>query len=595
MRRGVLVVSASMGAGHDGAARELERRLVARGHDVRVIDYLQLIPFKLGGFVRWTYLFQLRVLPWTYDLTYKALGVGAPVLWGPVVRGMSLVTRRALHRELLRSRPDAIVSTYPLASLVLGRMRKKGWLRVPVATFLTDFAVHPLWVHPGIDLHLAVSPISAETAARRGGRLNQASGPLVGDRFREHLATRPTSRQEMRRRLGINDDERAVLVVAGSWGVGDVPKTVDAIARAGNYHPVTVCGRDEKLRSSLVEEALGGTVLGWTDEMPALMAACDALVENAGGLTAMEAFAAGIPVVTFHPIAGHGKENAKTMATSGVSRYAHNDAELAEALDEATTPGPARDELIKAGRGLFAGDPTDHVEDLASDTRADALLIPFEVPKTRRRISLAAASLAGLYLAMTLGAQGVAALGVGVARPPKSATHDLFVGVRVDRAELQNHDVVNTIDNLGVTLVVDGRTATQTGSQLAPIAADGVDIANGGWGQGRFLRWNRAHDDCMKSWQVIAARAGVHAREFVPGRRIDGFDQIYCRSGHRRQRLVEANTTFGPSVVPHPNGRRVYILDGRNKDPQAVARCLQRFAAKARQAGLHVRSLEGLR
>jgi len=67
---------------------------------------------------------------------------------------------------------------------------------------------------------------------------------------------------------------------AGAWGVGDVPRTVDAIARAGNYHPVTVCGRDEKLRSSLVEEALGGTVLGWTDEMPALMAACDALVEN---------------------------------------------------------------------------------------------------------------------------------------------------------------------------------------------------------------------------------------------------------------------------------------------------------------------------
>jgi len=224
-----------MGAGHDGAARELERRLVARGHDVRVIDYLQLIPFKLGGFVRWTYLFQLRVLPWTYDITYKALGVGAPVLWGPVVRGMSLVTRRALHRELLASRPDAIVSTYPLASLVLGRMRKKGWLRVPVATFLTDFAVHPLWVHPGIDLHLAVSPISAETAARRGGRTNEASGPLVGDRFREHLASRPTSRPEMRRRLGIADDERAVLVVAGSWGVGDVPRTVDAIARAGPY------------------------------------------------------------------------------------------------------------------------------------------------------------------------------------------------------------------------------------------------------------------------------------------------------------------------------------------------------------------------
>jgi processive 1,2-diacylglycerol beta-glucosyltransferase len=584
-----------MGAGHDGAARELERRLVARGHDVRVIDYLRLIPFKLGGFVRWTYLFQLRVLPWTYDMTYKALGVGAPVLWGPVVRFMSLATRRALHRELLQSRPDAIVSTYPLASLVLGRMRKKGWLRVPVATYLTDFAVHPLWVHPGVDVHLAVSPLSAETAAKRGGRENHAAGPLVGEHFRGSAMERPTSRQEMRRRLGIDDDERAILVVAGSWGVGDVPDTVDAVCRAGPYHPITVCGRDDKLRASLIELGLGGTVIGWTDEMPALMSAADALVENAGGLTAMEAFAAGVPVVTFHPIAGHGKENAKTMATSGVSRYAHSADELEAALEDATTPGPARDELINAGHALFAGDPTDHVEDLAAETRADALLIPFQLPKGRRRVSIAAVSIAGLYLAMTIGAQGVSALGVGVAKPPKSATRDVFVGIRVNHAELANHQVLNAIDTLGVTVVVDGRTALHSGGQLAPLAADGIDIANGGWGQGRFLRWNRARDDCMKSWRTIAARSGVSAREFVPGRRIDGFDQIYCRSGRRKQRLVQANTTFRPETLPRPHGHAVYLLDGRNRDPAAVATALENFASRVSHSHLHLRSLEGLR
>jgi UDP-N-acetylglucosamine:LPS N-acetylglucosamine transferase len=568
--------------------------LVARGHDVRVIDYLHLIPFKLGGFVRWTYLFQLRVLPWTYDLTYKALGVGAPVLWGPVVRVMSMATRRSLHRELLSSRPDAIVSTYPLASLVLGRMRKKGWLRVPVATYLTDFAVHPLWVHPGVDMHLAVSPLSAETAARRGGHTNHASGPLVGDRFRDS-GSRPTSRQEMRRRLGIDDDERAVLVVAGSWGVGDVPSTVDAIARAGPYHPITVCGRDEKLRETLIESGLGGTVIGWTDEMPALMAASDALVENAGGLTAMEAFSLGIPVVSFHPIAGHGKENAKTMATSGVSRYAHSDAELAGALAEATIPGPARDAMVAAGRALFAEDPTDHVEDLASNTRADALLIPFEVPKTKRRLTLAAASIAGLYLAMTIGAQGVAALGVGVAKPPASAKHDVFVGVRIDSAELQNPRVLDAIDATGVTLVIDGRTAMHAGNRLTPLAAEGIDIANGGWGRSRTMRWNRAHDDCQKAWRTIAARTGVSAREFVPGRRIDAFDQIYCRSAKHKQRLVEANHTFGSSVPVHVHGRSVYVLDGRHQDAQALITSLDQFTHRAQRSGLHVRSLKGLR
>ena len=76
MRRGILIVSASMGAGHDGAAYELQRRLEAQGHDVRVVDYLKLIPWGLGSFMRWTYLFQLQRLPWTYDLTYAAFNRG---------------------------------------------------------------------------------------------------------------------------------------------------------------------------------------------------------------------------------------------------------------------------------------------------------------------------------------------------------------------------------------------------------------------------------------------------------------------------------------------------------------------------------------
>ena len=74
MRRGVLIISASMGAGHDGAARELRKRLESRGHDVTVVDFLTMMPFKLGAFCRWTYETQLKTMPWSYELSYKALG-----------------------------------------------------------------------------------------------------------------------------------------------------------------------------------------------------------------------------------------------------------------------------------------------------------------------------------------------------------------------------------------------------------------------------------------------------------------------------------------------------------------------------------------
>ncbi|HEY3672565.1 MAG TPA: glycosyltransferase, partial [Acidimicrobiia bacterium] len=336
MRRSILIVSASMGAGHDGAAKELRRRLEASGHRVEVVDFLDAVAFHIGPLLRWFYQVQLRMAPWSYELSYRM----APLLRAPAVMLDTALTRRKLRRIIKEFRPDAVVSVYPLASLVLGRMRRKKQLRVPVLTYLTDFAVHSLWVHRGIDRHLAVSEISAEAATSRGGRDARARGPLVSDKFRDATY----DRDAVRTNLGLAPEDRAVLVVAGSWGVGDVVATVEAIGRSGEFHPITVCGRDEKLKAELDERGYG-TVIGWTDEMPALMTAADALVENAGGLTCMEAFAVGLPVITFKPIAGHGKDNAEMMARAGVNCYARDEDELHSILADVTRPGPARDAL----------------------------------------------------------------------------------------------------------------------------------------------------------------------------------------------------------------------------------------------------------
>jgi sugar phosphate isomerase/epimerase len=77
----------------------------------------------------------------------------------------------------------------------------------------------------------------------------------------------------------------------------------------------------------------------------------------------MEAFAAGLPVVSYRPIAGHGKDNAADMARAGVAELASSPAELMAVLDEVT--GSRRQVLVDAGRAMFAGDPAAQVEHLA--------------------------------------------------------------------------------------------------------------------------------------------------------------------------------------------------------------------------------------
>ncbi|MCU1456565.1 MAG: glycosyl transferase group 1 [Actinomycetia bacterium] len=587
MGTSILIVSASMGAGHDGAARELQRRLHARGHEAEVVDLLDMAPLGGGKLLKWSYELQLKFAPWTYQLTYR-LWFLMPFLYGPVVWFDTFVTRRRMRRTINAMDPDAVVSTYCLATLVLGNMRRKGWLRVPVVTFLTDFAVHPLCVHPSVDLDLGVSPSAAAAALERGAPVASAPGPLVSERFRVGVPSRAAVRSE----LGLGPDERAVLVVAGSWGVGEVVDTVRTLGREGLYHPITVCGKDTELKARLDQLGIG-TVVGWTSEMPSLMAAADALVENAGGLTAMEAFASGLPVITFNAIPGHGRDNGARMEVAGVSIYARSEEELAPALALATTPGPDRDLMIENARALFAGDAADDVLALAG-SRAP-VPVAFGVPKGPRRLVGTAASLIVLYGSLTVGAQAVSAMGVGVARVPVDATQTVYTGIRLNQAELNDRGIQKQIAALHATAIVDGMVAQSNPKAVARLAGLGIDIGNGGWGKTNRMRWSRASNDVKHAAKVINADTGrTVAREFIPMRRVDAFDLVYSRTTHQKVVIADRVMRKGTKAfVLH--GRKVVVIDGKGRTTAELKTALRQYEQRLDGHNLVAAPFSGLR
>jgi Glycosyl transferases group 1 len=76
--------------------------------------------------------------------------------------------------------------------------------------------------------------------------------------------------------------------------------------------PVVVCGRNDALRARLTD-AGHLYVFGWVDNVSELIRACDVVVQNAGGLSASEALASGVPVLTYRCLPGHGRKNAAVL------------------------------------------------------------------------------------------------------------------------------------------------------------------------------------------------------------------------------------------------------------------------------------------
>ena len=577
-----------MGAGHDLATAELRRRLEERGYLTRTEDYLTRFPFRIGLVLRWIYGRQLALAPWTYEATFRLWKV-LPFMCRVLEVVLTFLTGGRMLRLLEDADPDVVVCSYPLQALVLGRLRRKGRIRAPLVTFITDFGVHPLWLHDGVDLTLCVWDGAARAARRGTTRAVRSTGPMVGPAY----AAGPVPKAVARARLGLPQDAQVALVVAGSWGVGDLEATFAELWATGRYLPVAVCGRNESIRATLAAKGYG-VVLGWTDRMHELMSAADVLVQNAGGLSCMEAFALDLPVVTYHPIAGHGRTNASEMVAAGVTRLAAGPEDLAAVLDAAL--GPERQALLDAGRAVFTGDPAAEVDTVARHHRG---LDPR--PRTRaarrhrrrRRMVGSAAALASAYVGLNLFVDAATATGLDVAKP-EAGVREVYVAVRLSPAELANPHVGQFLAAEHVTAVVAGRLAASDPTEVRGLSRSAVDLATDGWLDRQPLHVVQPTDDLIRSTRAIRLDTGLACRDFVPASGVSGVDLASALVSHVR--IVRGS--FLTPVLTAPSELEpghVYVLGGLNATFVSLERSLTELSRRATADGLGIAQLSDLR
>lgn len=356
MRR-YLILTAGMGDGHLQVATELRRRLVQRGDTAEVVDILEVLPFHIGRLLRGSYSAVLRHTPWVYEWVYRKFFVPR---MGSAMRPDPLVAASgpAVCRLIERYRPDVVVSTFHLCGQITGRLRASGRLNLPSVVVVNELVAHQMWTHTANDRFICLHPSIATEVTRRTGKPAFAAAPAVRPEFSAAVDA-SAARANLRRQLGIDAESPVALVSAGAWGSGDIVETVEAIA-SPDHVTLVLCGRNESLRRALSRGDASScvTALGWRDDVPDVMRASDVLVENAGGQTAMEALAIGLPVLTFRPLPGHGRDDARAMSELGLSSFANNTDELLALIRELARPqSPRREQQVEAGRALFTTDP----------------------------------------------------------------------------------------------------------------------------------------------------------------------------------------------------------------------------------------------
>lgn len=380
----VLILFCEEGEGHASAARVLERELSAHGADVAVVDAMRRGLGRLVPLVsRDAYHLQVRRLRWSYGLEYLLFTRVPPVRWLGR-RGLAFLAARPMRRLIRRERPDVVVSTHPAVTNVLGFLRRRGRLQLPVVATITDLGVHALWSHRGVDLHLVMHEAAvASVEAVAGPGSATVVAPIVAPEFGSGR-----SRAEARGVLGLPPGRALVLVSGGGWGVGLLDRAVEAALELEHTTVVCLSGRNELLRSRLERRFAGEErlhVVPFTNRMPDYLAAADVLVDSSVGVTCLEALRAGCPVVACCAPPGHSRENARALSRLGLAHTVSSERELPQLLARLVAAAPPAAQLVDA------------------PPAADRILAarPRVVPRGRRRVlpATAAAVLGALVLA----------------------------------------------------------------------------------------------------------------------------------------------------------------------------------------------------
>lgn len=332
MKKKVLILSASIGTGHTQAARAIEEYMqqAAEEYEVEHIDFLSNEALSIDNIVKETYIKILDLFPMLYDLMYyssqgykKGWFVKTMFSWG---------LKRRMLRVLADKHPDLLIFTHPFPAGTAALLKRQHRLQVPMMGVITDFAVHQLWVYPQIDRYcVAASPLKDLLAAQG---IEAEKIAVTGIPVRNIFSYCQWGNT---RKKGNN-----VLIMGGGLGMGSIRQSLVALDRLtaiDSFSVVTghnadlydeICRLRKELRHPV-------EVLGYTNDIPALMAQSALLVTKPGALTCTEAVTVQIPLVLYSPIPGQEEANAAYMRDKGCARWVKTKEELSAVVAELLT------------------------------------------------------------------------------------------------------------------------------------------------------------------------------------------------------------------------------------------------------------------
>lgn len=355
----IILVSASVGAGHNQAAEAILTRLrqLDAGAGARRVDCLAYARWWFRLYYAKGYELVFTKLPWLYGWGYRQFnkpeGAGRAISeLGRMVLERWGMNR--LMRFLLGERPVLVVATHYVFTPMIGRAIAKGQKGIRQVVVVTDNDAHRWWYSENVEHYFVPNENVARQVAAWGVPPERitVSGIPVHPKW-----TAPLDRSDIYRRWKLPSDMPLVILSGGTFFTqSPVPQIARQILDRTAAGVIVLAGNNKSLLNELSQFPQVGKRLWpvpFTDKVHELAEVASLMVTKPGGMITSECIAKGVAMVLTKPVPGQEQANAGMLCREGAAVLAEDTGQIIAAVTDLLADPQRLQQMRDNARRLF--------------------------------------------------------------------------------------------------------------------------------------------------------------------------------------------------------------------------------------------------
>ncbi len=308
MKCDVLILTSAFGNGHISVASAIQEQLLEEQPNLNIVteDIMDISTPKVKTVFFDVYTLLTRKHPSIYNFFYKIKKDIPNNAMDDILYNIYL---KRVGKYIEASQPKLIVSTFPLCSGFVSKVKEKYGIDTPLITAITDVVDSWEWIHNKTDMYFAPCKHVGEKLILKG--IDQEKIRITGIPVKKEFLNIERNQKSFRQ----------VLIMGGAMDkLGLNPELLNKLNNIPNTKTIVVTGKNKELYERLTERGLFDNVeiLGYTKDVARLMDESDLVVTKPGGVTLFEAINKGIPVLLKSSMVGQEEENVNFIKTAGI-------------------------------------------------------------------------------------------------------------------------------------------------------------------------------------------------------------------------------------------------------------------------------------